>query len=106
MITCGFIESSELATLRVIMPPGMDRCPKASRQPHNPSAPLVHYPTFSISFIARNDACSESMRFHHLKAAFRRQRPLVRSQYRPPFKARTKGDLLNVFTSHLGQPAD
>jgi hypothetical protein len=24
MITCGFIESSELATLRVIMPPGMD----------------------------------------------------------------------------------
>jgi hypothetical protein len=107
MITCGFIESSELATLRMIMPPGMDGLPEgitAARQSQRPAGPLSYV---QLSFIAGNDACSESMRFHRLKAAFRRQGPLVRCQYGPPFKARTKSDLLNVFTRIWdSQPTD
>jgi hypothetical protein len=67
MITCGFIESSELATLRMIMPPGMDGLPEgitAARQSQRPAGPLSYV---QLSFIGGNNACRESVAVSPLK---------------------------------------
>ena len=37
------------------------------------------------------------------KLAFTRQGPLVRSQYRPPFRTKTSFDFLSFYFFHLGQ---